>query len=35
MEQLVRELDQRPSPAFDAGAVGAGDPGSDSSEDSR
>ena len=35
MEQLVRELDLRPSPAFEGGAVGAGDPGSDSSEDSR
>ena len=35
MEQLVRELGSRPSSGFDAAGVAPGDPGSDSSEDSR
>jgi hypothetical protein len=35
MEQLVRELGSRPPPAFGAAGVGSGEPGPDSSEDSR
>jgi hypothetical protein len=35
MEQLVRELGSRAPSSFGAGAAGPGDPGSDSSEDSR